>query len=104
MPQYALFRRWIVVPNPQPDPQAAIDVLLIPDVHVDDLVLLNTDIWAELWLAYDWIVEHLAPDARTFIAHCGTGEHLTMRIIRGNVEHPDHKGVYADMNPPNRSS
>lgn len=91
---------WSVTPNRYPYRGTKLHLLLVPSVHVNDMLDLPREAQADFWNALGWVRDHYALTFYGLGVRCGpceftggTIEHLHAHVIVGDVDNPDHTPV-----------
>lgn len=104
---YHLTEWWTVTNNRFPYDGARLHLLLIPSVHVRDLVDLPTAAQADFWGVLGWCRDRWGFNFYGLGARCGdfrftgaTLEHLHLHLMVGDVSNPDHEPVRMKFSSP----
>ncbi|MFE3186561.1 HIT family protein [Streptomyces violascens] len=91
---------WSVTENKFPYPDARVHLLLIPTLHVSDLLDLPDAARTDLWVALDRARQAHGLDFYGLGVRCGdcrftggTIAHLHIHVIAGDVDDPGHQPV-----------
>lgn len=91
---------WSVTENRYPYRGTKVHLLLIPALHVSDLLALPEDVLADFWVALRWVQDNYALEFYGLGVRCGdcrytggTIQHLHVHVIVGDVEDPEHEPV-----------
>lgn len=91
---------WSVTENRYPYKGARLHLLLIPRLHVSDILALPPDLLADFWLALAWVKNNYALAFYGLGIRCGdcrytggTIQHLHVHVVVGDIENPGHEPV-----------
>jgi diadenosine tetraphosphate (Ap4A) HIT family hydrolase len=91
---------WSVTENRYPYRGARLHLLVIPALHVSDILSLPSDVLADFWVALAWIRETYSLEFYGLGARCGdcrytggTIQHLHVHVVVGDIENPNHEPV-----------
>ncbi len=91
---------WSVTPNAYPYRHTRLHLLLVPRVHVRDLLDLSAEALADFWVVLAWVRDRHRLAYYGLGVRCGdcrytggTIEHLHVHLIVGDAEDPDHEPV-----------
>ena len=91
---------WGVTENKYPYRGSRLHLLLVPAVHVPDILALSESALADFWKALAWVRENYALQFYGLGMRCGncmftggTIEHLHVHVVVGDVEDPEHEPV-----------
>ncbi|GLZ37518.1 HIT domain-containing protein [Actinokineospora sp. NBRC 105648] len=102
-PEQRLLHRtswWSVTPNRYPYAGTQNHLLLVPTIHVADLLDLPTEARNDFWTALSWVRDTFELEFYGLGARCGpceytggTIEHVHVHVIVGAVTDPEHQPV-----------
>jgi ATP adenylyltransferase len=91
---------WVVRHNQFPYEGARIHLLLVPTIHVDDLLSLPKKVLEDMWPVLDWVHASMNLQHYGLAVRCGdcnftggTIEHVHVHLIVGDVQSPDHEPI-----------
>ena len=91
---------WSVTENKYPYHGAKLHLLLIPSLHVTDILALPENVLADFWVALALAKKSFELNFYGLGARCGecrytggTIQHLHIHLIVGDVEDANHEGV-----------
>jgi ATP adenylyltransferase len=93
-------RWWSITENKYPYRGSKLHLLLIPTLHVPDILALPEPALADFWTALAWVKNNYALQFYGLGMRCGncmftggTIEHLHVHVVVGDVEDPQHEPV-----------
>ena len=91
---------WSITENRYPYKGARLHLLLIPTLHVSDILSLPPKLLADFWVALTWVKSAYALEFYGLGVRCGdckytggTIQHLHVHVIVGDIENPGHEPV-----------